>query len=291
VAVRRIWGQLLSRLAVWTGILLVSGLLAAALVRMAPGFGMDERLLDARLTAGTREAIDEKTAEPRNVLRYYLNYLARLGRRDFGMSLSLGRPVKELLAERARVSARSTAAGLLLAWLLSLLAIAALEFRPCPIAEALASLASGSLLCIPAAVVALLCVYSGAAPFLAIALILLPRLFRYARNLVGEACRAPHVLAAHAMGLPRRRILPLHVAAPVFADLCALAGVSVSMAVGATIPVEALCDSPGIGHLVWQAAVSRDIPVLVNVTLLIAAITSGANLLADLVRAPQSNEA
>ncbi|MCD6034042.1 MAG: hypothetical protein K0S78_6228, partial [Thermomicrobiales bacterium] len=43
MAVRRIWGQLLSRLAVWTGILLVSGLLAAALVRMAPGFGMDER--------------------------------------------------------------------------------------------------------------------------------------------------------------------------------------------------------------------------------------------------------
>jgi peptide/nickel transport system permease protein len=291
VAVRRIWGQLLSRLAVWTGILLVSGLLAAALVRMAPGFGMDERLLDARLTAGTREAIDEETVEQRNVLRYYLNYLARLGRGDFGMSLSLGRPVKELLAERARVSARSAAAGLLLAWLLSLLAIAALEFRPCPIAEALASLASGSLLCIPAAVVALLCVYSGAAPFLAIALILLPRLFRYARNLVGQACRAPHVLAAHAMGLPRRRILPLHVAAPVFPDLCALAGVSVSMAVGATIPVEALCDSPGIGHLVWQAALSRDIPVLVNVTLLIAAITSGANLLADLVRAPQSNEA
>jgi peptide/nickel transport system permease protein len=288
MAGRPIQRQLLSRFAVWIGILLVSGLLAAALVRMAPGFGMDERLLDARLTAGTRDAIVSETAEQRNVLRYYLGYLARLGRGDFGTSLSLGRPVRELLAERARVSVRSASAGLSVAWLLSLLAVAALEVHRRPIAEAFASLSSGSLLCMPAAVVALLCVYAGAAPSFAIALILLPRIFRYARNVVGQACRAPHVLAAHAMGLPRRRILPLHVAAPVLPDLCALAGVSVSMAVGATIPVEALLDSPGVGHLVWQAALSRDIPVLVNVTLLIAAITSGANLLADLVRAPEA---
>lgn len=288
MAGRRIQGQLLSRFALWIGILLVSGLLAAALVRMAPGFGMDERLLDARLTAGTRDAIVAETAEQRNVLRYYVSYLARLGRGDFGTSLSLGRPVSELLAERARVSVRSAAAGLSLAWLLSLLAIAALEIHRHAVAEALASLSSGSLLCMPAAVVALLCVYAGAAPFFAIALILLPRIFRYARNVVGQACHAPHVLAAHAMGIPRHRILPMHVAAPILSDLCALAGVSVSMAVGATIPVEALLDSPGVGHLVWQAALSRDIPVLVNVTLLIAAITSGANLLADLVRAPEA---
>ena len=288
MAGRRIQGQLLSRFAVWMGILLVSGLLAAALVRMAPGFGMDERLLDARLTAVTRDAIVWETAEHRNVLRYYLSYLARLGRGDFGTSLSLGRPVKELLAERARVSVRSAAAGLSLAWLLSLLAVAALEMHRRPIVEAFVSASSGSLLCIPAAVVALLCVYAGAAPFVAIALILLPRIFRYARNIVGPACRAPHVLAAHAMGLPRCRILPLHVAAPVLPDLCALAGVSVSMAVGASIPVEALLDSRGVGHLVWQAALSLDIPVLVNVTLLIAAITSGANLMADLVRSPEA---
>ena len=48
-AIRTNW---LRRLAMWLGILVVSGLLAATLVRMAPGFGMDERLLDARLSAG-----------------------------------------------------------------------------------------------------------------------------------------------------------------------------------------------------------------------------------------------
>jgi peptide/nickel transport system permease protein len=284
MSIRRILAVVISRAAMWIGILLAAGLLAASLARMAPGFGMDERLLDARLSAASREAIGKEPAEQRNVLRFYVGYLARLARGDFGTSLSLGRPVRELLAERARISVRSAAAGLSLAWLLALTAVVALEFRRRPVAEALCSAVSGALLCIPAAVAAIGCVYTGAGPAAAIALVLLPRVFRYARQIAAQARSAPHVLTAHAMGLPPARIVALHVAAPVLPDLLALAGVSVSMAVGAAIPAEALCDSPGVGHLVWQAALSRDLPVLVNVSLLIAAITAGANLLADAAR-------
>jgi peptide/nickel transport system permease protein len=288
---RRRRRPIVERLAVWIGILLASGLLAATLVRLAPGFGMDERLLDPRLSAGAREAIGNRTSEQRHVLRYYAGYLARLARGDLGSSLSLGRPVSELLAERAPVTVRSAAAGLSIAWLAALSAIVALEFRRRPFAEALSSAASGALLCIPAAVTAVLCVWAGAGPAIALAVILFPRVFRFARNAAAQAAAAPHVLTAHAMGLAPGRILALHVLRPILPDLAALAGVSVSMAVGAAIPVEALCDSPGVGHLVWQAALSRDVPVLVNVTVLIAALTSAANLTADLVRAAAPAEA
>lgn len=282
---RRLFAQLLQRLGVWAGVLIVSGLLAATLVRMAPGFGTDERLLDPRLSAASQEAIGKERSQQHDVLRYYVEYLARLARGDLGRSLSLDRPVKELLAERAAISARSGALGLLLAWFLSLAGIAVLEWRPRAAADAVASAATAALLCVPAAVAALLCVYAGAAPAMAIAIIVFPRIFRYARNTVGGAARTPHVLTAHAFGIRRWRVLAYHVVAPVLPDLLALAGVSVSMAVGATIPVEALCDSPGVGQLLWQAALSRDIPVLVNVTLLITALTAGANLLADTARA------
>jgi len=74
------------------------------------------------------------------------------------------------------------------------------------------------------------------------------------------------------------------VAPPVLPELLALAGISVSMALGSMVPVEALCDSPGVGQLLWQAAMARDLPVLVNVTLLLAALTIAANLLADTTR-------
>jgi peptide/nickel transport system permease protein len=277
-------GQVISKLAVWAMVLLASGLLAATLVRMAPGFGMDERLLDARLTARSREAIAREGSAQTNMLAFYAEYLRRLARGDLGKSVSLGRPVTELLRERAPVSLRSCASGLGLAWAMALVGVAVLEWRRRRWVERGSVLASGALLCLPGAVVAVGCAYMGWSPAAAIAAILLPRLFRFARNLAAAADGAPYVLAAEAMGLRRGAILWWHVAAPLAPELAALAGVSVSMAVGATIPVEALCDSPGVGHLVWQAALARDLPVLVNVTLLITALTTGANLLADVAR-------
>jgi len=59
-------------------------------------------------------------------------------------------------------------------------------------------------------------------------------------------------------------------------------GVSLSMGFGAAIPIEALCDSPGIGQLAWQAALNRDLPLIMTVTLLVTVITVGANSLSDL---------
>ena len=57
------------------------------------------------------------------------------------------------------------------------------------------------------------------------------------------------------------------------------------MAAGAAIAVEALCDSPGLGQLVWQSAMARDLPVLAHMTMLIALMICGVNLLADAARA------
>ena len=53
------------------------------------------------------------------------------------------------------------------------------------------------------------------------------------------------------------------------------------MAVGASIPIEVVCDSPGLGQLAWQAALGRDLPLLVNITLLIAVVTLFANSFSD----------
>ena len=57
------------------------------------------------------------------------------------------------------------------------------------------------------------------------------------------------------------------------------------MAAGSVIPVEALCDSPGVGQLVWQSAMARDLPVLLHLTALVALVVCAANLLADAGRA------
>jgi ABC-type dipeptide/oligopeptide/nickel transport system permease component len=52
--------------------------------------------------------------------------------------------------------------------------------------------------------------------------------------------------------------------------------------VGAIIPIEAICDAPGLGRLAWQAALSRDLPLLVDLTMLIALTTSTTMAIAEL---------
>jgi len=55
-----------------------------------------------------------------------------------------------------------------------------------------------------------------------------------------------------------------------------------AIAFGAAIPIEALCDSPGLGQLAWHAALSRDLPLIVTVTFVVSLVMLAANSLADL---------
>ena len=65
--------------------------------------------------------------------------------------------------------------------------------------------------------------------------------------------------------------------------MIALAGITVSLALGAAVPVESLCGLPGIGQLAWQAALSRDLPLLVNLTVIVTLVTLLANSSADVM--------
>src|SRR5579872_2831364 len=90
---------------------LVGGLLGATLVRLAPGFGVDERELDARLSAESQQAIRAEHARDNNIAAYYVRYLGGLLHGDFGFSRSLNRPVSELLAQRLPLTLASLGYG------------------------------------------------------------------------------------------------------------------------------------------------------------------------------------
>jgi peptide/nickel transport system permease protein len=139
------------------------------------------------------------------------------------------------------------------------------------------------LLCLPAAVLALLTVLWNVPGAFAIALIIFPRDYRYTRNLLAKSYALPHVLSARAKGLSAARILFWHVLPVVAPQLLALVGVSVSLALGAAVPVEALCGLAGVGQLAWQAALARDLPLLVNITLFVTLVTLLANSSADVI--------
>jgi len=114
--------------------------------------------------------------------------------------------------------------------------------------------------------------------------------YQYARNLLGRSAALPHVLTARAKGLGPVRILLWHILPVAARPLFALAGVTVSLAFAAAIPVEVLCDLPGIGQLAWKAALSRDLALLVNLTMIVTLITLLANSAAEFVGQPMRAE-
>ena len=262
---------------------LVGGLLGATMIRFGPGFGVDETDLDPRLDEASIQALRDSRSLEQNIVQFYARYLGGMLKGDLGFSHSLSRPVSELLSERTPVTFDLIAIGVAGGWLLGLaLALPAALLRT-PVYDLLTTILSGIFLCLPSAVLALLLFLLGGPIRGAVALIVFPKVFRYARNLVVHASSLPHVLAARARGLGSLRILLRHIIPVVAPQLLALAGVSVSLAFGAAVPIEVICDLPGIGQLAWKAALARDLPVLVALTILIAAGTQLANSASDLL--------
>lgn len=262
---------------------LIGGFLSATLVRFAPGFDTDEAQLDPHLNSASVQALRQARIEQNNIFQFYAHSLSRALCGDLGNSISLRQPVSTLLRDRAPLTLRMLGMGLLLSWAAVIaLALSAARLRVA-LYDGAATVVSGTLLCIPAAVLALFSVLWNLPGALAIALIIFPRDYRYTRNLLSKGYSLPHVLAARAKGISEFRILLWHVVPVVAPQILAVAGVSVSIALGAAIPVEALCGFAGVGQLAWQAALARDLPLLVNITVLVTLVTLLANSGADVI--------
>jgi peptide/nickel transport system permease protein len=264
---------------------LLGGFFSATLVRLAPGFDSDEAQLDPHLNSASVQALRQARFDinQHNIFRFYFHSLQRAAHGDLGTSLSLGQPVSSLLRQRAPLTLRLVGIGLLLSWAVAMAMALSAAWLRVSAYDALTTAISGTFLCIPAAVLALLSVLWNVPGALAIALIVFPSVYRYARNLLAKAYAMPHIVMARAKGLSELRILFWHVVPVASPQLLAVAGVSVSLAVGAAIPVEALCGLAGVGQLAWQAALARDLPLLINLTILVTIVTLLANSSADVI--------
>jgi peptide/nickel transport system permease protein len=271
-----------SRLLMIAASLVIAGVVSATLVRYAPGFMVDERELDSRLNSESIAAIRNDHQDQQHVLRFYATYLVKSLHGDFGTSNAFQQPISQLIKDRWLVTVTNIAGGLALAWAVALaLALINVVVQQ-KLLEATLSVLLGAVLSLPAAVVALLIALAREPTSVAIAITLLPVIYRYARNILQNSWTRPWILGAFARGLGRLRILFSHVLPVAASELIALCGVSVTLAFSAAVPIEVLSDSPGLGQLAWQAAIGRDLPLIVTITGLVAALTLSANTAAAL---------
>jgi peptide/nickel transport system permease protein len=264
-------------------VVLMGGLLGATLVRIAPGFGVDQQELDTRLNRQSIDALRQSHAVNQNIGAFYLGYFSHILRGDLGFSESLQKPVAELLRERFPETLKAVGLGVLFGWTLGFsLALSVVLSRTWYL-DLLAGVLAGTVLCLPVAFVALLFVVFQAPARLLLGLVIFPKVYRYCRNLLARSAAAPHIITAKAKGAGTFRLLAWHILPTVASQLFALAAVCVSVAFTAAIPVEALCDIPGIGQLAWKAALGRDFALLINLTMIVTLITVTTNAVSDLI--------
>jgi len=273
---------------------LLGGLITATLVRTAPGYGSTEERLDPRRNAENLRRLEAATTGEANVIRYYAAFLVNYARGDLGQSALFQKPVRALIADRILSTAVAVGAGLVGGWVLALVigVLGAFRFGSAfhwPVQGAAVLLQS-----IPASVLAFLLLVFGwrgaVACAGALALILYPRLVQYVFNLVETAAAMPHCTTARAKGVGELSMLLRHTLPVILPELIALTGVSVSMALSVSIPLEMILDAPGIGQLAWQAALGRDMTLLVNLTILFSIVISAANGMAGCFSARRSGE-
>jgi peptide/nickel transport system permease protein len=273
IRLRRFFLNSLLRIA---AVLLVAST-AMILVRYGPGFATDDRDLDPTASAETRTTLHNRNLAQGALLQYARNLVVGAFHGDFGQSRALDVPVRDLIAERGPVTLRILVVGTALAWLVGLSWAVALALVRAPFLAGASAFANACLLCLPTAAVAALLLNADWPAETVLAVALLPKIFQVCQGLLAQSVATGDVIAARARGIGSARILGCYIlpriAGPLLAWLAATAG----LAVGAIVPIEVICDVPGLGQLAWKAALARDLPVLVVLTLLVALIIQLSN--------------
>src|SRR5258708_4438608 len=85
---------------------LLGGFLSTALVRLAPGFDVDEAQLDPHLNSESIQALRQARLDQHNIFPFYFRSLQRAAHGDLGTSLSPRQTLSALLRDRTALTRR-----------------------------------------------------------------------------------------------------------------------------------------------------------------------------------------
>jgi peptide/nickel transport system permease protein len=298
------------------GALLLAGVsvLTFAFTLLAPGDYYSEMRIDPTVAPETVAALRHRAGLDRPLPVRYAAWAGSVLRGDFGYSLAYGVPVGPLVGERLEATLLLAGTATLAAWLLAIpLGIWHATRRGWQ--EAAAKAGTAVLLIIPDLLLALaallVAVETGwfpaggmasadagslgmaaraadvlhhlVLPAGVLALGMLPVLMRHVRAALLEAMDSPFALSARAQGIPPRRLLFRHLLPAAANPLISLFGLSLGGLLSASLLVEVVMGWPGLGPLLVDAILARDMAVVLAVALLAAAFLIVGNLAADLL--------
>ena len=257
-----------------------------ALMRLAPGYFADAREMDAKYGSNARSELAQEQTQHGSLSGIASEVFVGWAHGSFGRSRQFDVPVSELLLPRLRVSASLLLQGLAYGWLFAICAAL-------PLSAARGASWFGApftvLLAIPTAAMATLCLLADTGgPVLVLTLLLAARDFKFLHRLLRSAWKSPHLLQGRAQGLRVDQLVRNHLIPDVLPQIFALASLSLITALSAIVPVEVIFNVPGAGQLAWTAAMNRDLPVLLTVTLVMAVAVTCAGVFSTPVRSMET---
>jgi peptide/nickel transport system permease protein len=120
-------------------------------------------------------------------------------------------------------------------------------------------------------------------PVVCLTYVALASVSRYMRTGMLEAIRQDYIRTARAKGLPERAVVLKHALRNSLIPVITLIGLMLPYLVGGSIVIEQIFGIPGMGQLSFEAVQTRDYPVIMAVTALVALVTMLALLFSDVL--------
>jgi peptide/nickel transport system permease protein len=268
-------------------------LLSFVLFDLAPGNYVDELLANPQVSRATVETYRRDLALDAPLHERYVRWAAAAVRGDLGRSFTYQVPVLQLLVAKGGATMLLSASALLLTWLTAVPLATWSAARPRTAIATGSRAAAGILMSLPDVIVALAFLVvavrtgwfkvSGSFPLavLACALLAFPAVFRHSRRSVADHLRTPFAEHLRACGVSEVRILFGHVLPAASGPLIALLGLSAAALLSSSLIVEVVLGWPGLGPLLLEAILARDVPLVVGNILFATALLVVAGFASD----------
>ena len=291
-------------------VLLLVPLFTFFLLGRAPGDFLSELAANPQISSSTLAQMRQQYGLDQSFYTQFVLWLTGLFSGHLGYSFVYHRPVAELIGPRIGNTLLRNGLALAVAWLLGLAfgvwggtarhpagrrlldSVATLIVSTPPVLLSLMLLALAVPLGLPtggmttpgrdattlADIIAHLFL-----PVLAVASVWLPVVMRHTASAVAQTMTAPFIRTAESKGLVRTRILFRHALPNAWNPLATLFGYSVSSLLSASLLVEVVMSWPGMGQLIYDAVLRRDLFLVVDLAVLSAFLLLAGNLAGDIL--------
>jgi peptide/nickel transport system permease protein len=305
---------LFKRFATFVATLLVASLVVFAVLDLLPG-NAAEVMLGESATPEAVDALARQLGLDRPAWQRYLGWIGGMATLDVGNSYSYNTPITELVAERVVVTVPLALMAMALTTVIALVLGLYAASRHNRLGDVGVMAASQVGIAIPNFWFAILLVlvfavqlpwfpaggfagwteeegggfwdglHSLVLPAVSLAVVQAAILTRITRSAVLDVLREDFVRTARAKGLSQRAVLWRHVLRNALVPVLTVMGLQFATLVTGTIVAEQVFSLPGLGRLIFQAISNRDVVLVQNIVMLLAATVIVINFVVDVLYA------